>query len=109
MTTPLQQTLLDSGYTKHVSNSYKTFHSTDTLFQKCIRDNNGKKYFINMWWYDFSFMENYPVKESIQTEVQFTLKDGERVDITSFYKDIDKIELQMEEFWVKMGFDYCDD
>lgn len=105
-TTPLQQYLIDAGYKKHVSDSNKLFNHTDTLFQKCIKDDKGKKYFINMWYYPEHSYGGIDLPEQIQGEVQFTLQDGEHLEVISFYTDIAKIELQMEELWVKMGFGY---
>lgn len=40
--------LLENGYTVHQSEWYKTYRSTDTLYQKAIKDSTRMLYFINL-------------------------------------------------------------
>lgn len=104
----LEDKLVSRGYKKHVSESYKTFHMTDTLFQKCITDEKGKKYYINLWYYAAGRHGQTALPESIQAEVQFET-DGvthENMNVTLFTKDIDKIEEVFESMWKNLGLGY---
>lgn len=108
--TPLQHELISRGYKRHISASYRTFHKTDTLFQKHIKDEIGKKYYINLWYYAEQrwFGEGYP--ESIQAEVQFRT-DGvtqECMDVTLFVKDVNKIEEVFDNMWVTLRLGYTE-
>jgi len=121
--TTLQDQLVSKGYKKWVSEATRKFKMTDTLYQKCITDEKGKKYFIDLYYYPETkhyyyndLNENGTVKtdnfvvlpESIQAEVQFT-GDGvtdEHMDVKLFTKDIDKIEEVFENMWVKLGLGY---
>lgn len=106
--TVLQQDLISRGYKKHVSESYKTFHMTDTLFQKCITDEKGKKYFINLWYYTEGRYGHANLPESIQADVQFET-DGvtdENMNVVLFTQDVDKIEEVFENMWQKLGLNY---
>lgn len=47
-----EQSLLDAGYNKF--KDYHNFKKADTTYQKCIRDEHGKKYFIDVYGYNFS-------------------------------------------------------
>lgn len=106
--TILQEDLLSRGYKKHVSESNKIFKMTDTLFQKRISDEKGKKYFINLWYYAEGRHGQTSLPESIQAEVQFET-DGvthENMNVTLFTRDIDKIEEVFENMWVTLNLGY---
>lgn len=106
----LHDQLVAKGYKKWVSESNRIFKMTDTLYQKQIDDDKGKKYFINIWYYPAQRYGHTDLPESIQAEVQFT-GDGvtdEHMDVTLFVKDIDKIEEVFENMWVKLGLGYYD-
>ena len=106
----LQRDLISRGYKKHVSESYKTFHMTDTLFQKHISDERGKKYYINLWYYAEGRHGQTSLPESIQAEVQFET-DGVThniMNVTLFTKDIDKIEEVFENMWVTLNLGYSE-
>lgn len=104
----LEQDLTLHGYTKHVSNSYRNFHDTDTLYQKRVDDVIGKKYFINIWYYSAQRYGHADLPELIQAEVQFTGDSvtEEHLDVKLFIKDLDKIEEVFENIWVKLGLGY---
>ncbi len=106
--TPLQHELISRGYKRHISERYRTFHMTDTLFQKLIKDDIGKKYYIDLWYFAGwqAFGQSYP--ESIQAEVQFST-DGvtkECMNVTLFVKDTNKIEEVFENMWVSLRLGY---
>lgn len=105
---PLQEYLILRGYEKYVAESYKTFHMSDTLFQKRITDDKGKKYYINLWYYAEGRYGHTDLPESIQAEVQFET-DGvthENMSVTLFTKDVDKIEEVFENMWVTLNLGY---
>jgi hypothetical protein len=102
-----QSLLHSNGYTKSVCNHYKTYKSTDTLYQKCIKDKVGKKYYINIWWYPVNRYGETLLPESIQAEVQFTGYEGDgTTDVLLFTKDLVKIEAKFEDIWNLLKFDY---
>lgn len=106
--TNMQEILISKGYKKHVSEHYKVFHTTDTLFQKRISDDKGKKYFIDVWYYPAGRYGHTDLPESIQAEVQFE-KDGitdENMNVELFTKDIDKIEEVFENMWKYLALGY---
>jgi len=107
--TDLQSELMAKGYIKHVEDYIKTFKVTDTMYQKLISDEVGKKYYINIYYY---YPENVTplmtLPESIQAEVQYG-SDGitdNPLDVRLFVKDIDKIEEVFENIWNLLGLDY---
>ena len=77
-------------------------------FQRCIRDDVGKKYFITIdKWQSFTHPhtgETYPSGYEYNTYFTF---NGYPVQM-KFYAgwDIDEAEEKMEELWQKGGFDY---
>lgn len=46
------QHLLDAGYKKYQDKLNSK--QADTFYQKCVRDGHGKKYFIDVYGYNFS-------------------------------------------------------
>ena len=109
MTTPLQEDLISRGYKKYISEGNKIFKMTDTLFQKRISDEKGKKYYIDLWYYPAGRHGQISLPESIQAEVQFHDGDGtteENINVQLFIKDIDKIEEVFENMWQKLGLNY---
>ena len=102
-----QSLLQSNGYTKGISKHYTTYKTTDTLYQKCIKDSVGKKYYINIWWYPEKRYGETSLPESIQAEVQFTGHEyDETTDVLLFTKDLVKIETKFEEIWNLLKFDY---
>ena len=106
----LQEYLILRGYNKSESDSYMGFKTTKTLFQKLIKNDKGKKYYINLWYYAEGRYGYTNLPESIQAEVQFET-DGvtdECMDVTLFTKDVDKIEEVFENMWVTLNLGYCE-
>ena len=107
--TLLQAELLARGYKKWVSETTRIFKMTDSLYQKKVIDNKGKKYFIDIYYYPAGRYGNRDMEESIQAEVQFHNGDGitdNTMNVQLFVKDIDKIEEVFENMWVKLGLNY---
>jgi hypothetical protein len=108
--TVLQQKLLDNGYRKHCSLNYTTFHSTDTLYQKRIDDDVGKRYYINAWYYPCKDWNNGNISpESIMVEVQLKDQDGDAYLTVSPWvnNDIVKAEEIIDRIWLseRCGYD----
>lgn len=53
-------------------------------FRNVLGDDKGKKYYINAWYYPERFYGSVDLPEEFQAEVQFTLQDGERLEVMSF-------------------------
>jgi hypothetical protein len=104
----IQEKLLAAGYKKSVSSHYKTFKSTDTLYQKCIRDELGKRYYINAWYYSYADYPQIPETESVEFEVQFKKKgsDDAIMDVTLFTKDIKEAETYFAFMWKQLDLGY---
>lgn len=80
------------------------------LYQKCIRDNQGKKYFINFHAWDFanSFASDRNVgrEVSLQAEAQFTLPNGDNINVeylSAQRRTLAEIEAWFENAWSFMG------
>lgn len=76
-----KQELIDAGYNRFEPAPIDNECITD-LFQKCVTDDVGKKYFINVKRWDFSIhgQRNDPI--GYETEVQFRhISNGEYTDI----------------------------
>lgn len=80
------------------------------LYQKCIRDTNGKKYFINFDCWDFanSFagdrVGNVGRDPSFQASVQFTLPNGDSLNV-EYLSAQNRTLPAMENFFEKMWRD----
>lgn len=91
----IQKQLLNAGYKKYVSKSNEVFKATDTLYQKCIKDEIGNLYFIDAWYYPETHYSqvNHKIEEAVQFEVQYTDKNDVVVmNVALFEKDHCKAE-----------------
>ena len=112
----IENNLIKAGYKKHVSQVYYVLHMTDTLYQKCVKDDVGKRYFINCFYYPESRISGQSIPEGVMFQVQFWTigkknddkEEYERmaVDITLHTNDIDIVEGEFEEIWKRMGYGY---
>ena len=106
------QTLESNGYTKFIDN-HKLGSSTienspyKGSWQKCIRDDYGKKYFIQVEMWDF---KNSEFSDRIQSNpepsfpswVQFELPEEQNVKIELFHKEnqsLEELEAWFEKQW----------
>lgn len=82
--------LIMNGFSKYLNSPYD--NNVAALYQKCYKDQYGKKYFIDAKVYDFSFtdkiLENYTIEFSGQyyqrdthNAVNFTFIDWELPEI----------------------------
>lgn len=102
--TDIEKELVANGYKRSTCSYGMAFKGTEILYQKRITDNHGTRYFISCWYYSKCSI----TPETIQFEVQFTLKDGESMDVTSFYKCVYKSEILFENIWTKLECGYRD-
>lgn len=101
------QELLDAGYKRWNPSSY-TECCTD-LFQKCVSDDYGKRYFINIFRWDFSRYERkgFETAPRYEAEVQFTHKNGQTVDSTCYNGwELEDIEKYYADLWALGWFKY---
>ena len=94
-----------AGYRRY---NQSTHNLSDFLLQKCIRDEQGKKYFINVWVYEHfnkEYFSRVPAMKpvSFSPEVQFC-KDGDfttNIDlILSEDNTVNAVEQYFESFWL---------
>lgn len=98
-----EQKLLQHGYTKSVCRTYKAIMSTDTLYQKRVRDDEGTKYFINAWYYP---PLQLPGRDTIKATVKFESQmecEGNTVDVSPIGVDVENAERLFEKLWWDMG------
>lgn len=101
-----------NGYKRYDGGS-SSLKSADYLLQKCIRDDNGKKYYITVYVYDYT-RYNHPHLTGLgyMPDVQFR-EDGvcPTVDIT-YHDDkdttLESLEAFYESMWDHLGKPYCD-
>ena len=98
--------LIDAGYKRYSPEPYRECQ-TD-LFQKCISDEYGKRYFINIERWDFTKYEiDGRVNVGYETTVQFNRKDGLTVNIEILNPDdIDAVEKIYAEEWDSGKYKY---
>ena len=99
------QVLIENGYKRHKPD---IFHEgASDLYQKRIDDSNGKKYFINIYKYNFKDIPNHPFPNKIywQSEVQLFLVNDKVCNIEYFgnLEDINDIENFFNDIWYRMG------
>lgn len=97
-----KQDFINAGYTIWKPNPN---HELETdLFEKCVTDNIGKRYFIHVTRWDF---DKYPTNNGVpigiryEARVQFTKKDtGNTVNINFLHGfSIDEMEKFYEDQW----------
>jgi hypothetical protein len=77
------QPFLDAGFKKFPKNDITAQYAEFGL-QKRIRDEQGTKYFVTLFVYDFSNIPNYPNPEKISFNLEFQTESrllGKTVDI----------------------------
>lgn len=100
----LTEQLIEAGYKKHVAEFYKVFHSTDTLYQKRIDDERGKRYFINAWHYPKD--EVIPF-EALQFEVQFDgAMEDDVINVEISTNNYVLAEKEFDRIWKLMNYGY---
>lgn len=111
--------LEENGY-RYYKNDFKRSESLSPdqdpykgLYQKCIRDTQGKKYYINFNCWDFanSFAgsQNSNREMSFEGDIQVTLANGDNVDISYLggsKRSLGEIESWFESVWQSLGSQY---
>lgn len=97
------------GYTEYAPSPIDNECVTKS-FQKCFKDDVGKKYYINIKRWDFPPhpYTGEPIPTSYEFEVQFNTEDDRVMDLTLFSHGwtIENAEEFVEEMWHKMNLRY---
>lgn len=105
-------TLVEHGYKIYPPNTIAYPHS-DKLFQKCVKDDIGKKYFINIVEYKFysnaindtpSMNTRYSIDTILYKAGTGTAEEEMTIKFNS--DDIDYVENRIEELWEFTGKGY---
>lgn len=100
------QNLLEAGYRPFDD----PFKRADKGYQKRVYSPWGTRYFINVYYYDYSKMEirNLPISYAFAVDVQFQQRDGTIVNIefTCSNMDLDFIEKKVEKLFTDLD---CND
>ena len=101
---------LEKGYSKYKTCSIK---NSDSLLQKVIKDEQGVKYYINVYVYEWSkkpwFNEKIDGEIGFQPEVQFRSAKYDTMNITLLVDDmtdVEEIEETFENMWKSVGGPY---
>jgi len=76
MINPLTEQLISAGYKKH-----KDYFKYIMFYQKRVDDDQGKKYFVNVYEYDFSNYPNYKDNPKVIYEVHLDFVDKQNEPI----------------------------
>lgn len=102
---------IKAGYKKY---NKQRFNSSDYLLQKCIRDDGGKCYYINVGVYEhfnkeyFKYNEGIP-KVGFSPEVQFRRGSKTTIDVSLILNNstsIAEVEKEFYDLWVMIGKPY---
>lgn len=102
------------------SKGYTRYNPTDfdkdivlARYQKCFRDDKGKKYFINALKIDMRFIpedrrDEYWKPYHFEYDLQVSVDDDEKPINLQFFSNwtLDKVEEFVEDFFVKMNINY---
>lgn len=113
------KTLEENGYHMFV-NSFKTMDRTNRIspsdaykgtWQKCFRDEKGKRYFINISLWDFTGISGTLSSSgpSFCSDAQFNDKKGECFNLellSNKEQTLQSIETFFEKAWIRMGCEY---
>ena len=116
MTTLTPDDWIAKGYKKFKASLYP---NAEYGLQKMFGDENGKRYYINVWVYDRhsrasqSFFPEDVARWGFQPEVQFSIND-ETIDVAYHHKNserwgvisIDSVEDFFQKLWTTMKCDY---
>lgn len=81
------------------------------MFQKCFRDDKGKKYFITVERWDYTpVARGRDIPVSYNFVVQFVHKNGGTIDVSCFSGwDIESAEKYYEDMWNTGWFEYYEE
>lgn len=104
-----KEELVNAGYKRYSPSPIDNECVTD-LYQKCITDDIGKKYYINVKRWDFSIHGRKNETIGYETDVQFRVKNtGEYTDIVCLDGwSLEDIEKYYSDLWYTGMFRYYD-
>lgn len=98
--------LLEHGYKQYNPTSFNS-NSIVLMFQKCFKNDKGKKYFINVLKHSLNYLPTRDLWESYSYtyEVQVTFTEQEKPLNLEFFSDwtLEEVENFMEDFFKKMN------
>lgn len=101
--------ILQAGYTEYEPSSIDGEYVTK-FFQKCFKDDVGKKYYIDIKKWDFPPYLNagHKIPTSYEFYVQLNTQDDRVMDLTLFSHGwtIENAEAFVEDMWQKMNLKY---
>ena len=101
--------ILQAGYTEYPPSSIE-YECVTRFFQKCFKDDVGKKYFIDIKRWDFPPHPNtgHQIPTSYEFGVQFNTQDDKVMNLNLFSTGwtIENAEAFVEEMWQKMNLRY---
>lgn len=101
--------ILQAGYTEYDPSPIHG-ECVTKFFQKCVSDEVGKKYYIDIERWDFPPhpYTNKPIPTSYEFKVQLNTEDDRVMDLTLFSHGwtIENAEAFVEEMWQKMNLKY---
>ena len=103
-----KQELLDAGYKRQEPDSYEKQGCATDLFQKCVKDDVGKRYFINVRRWDFSIYSHRPEDNNrFEATVQFDRKDGIVINLDILNPEsVEEVEKVYAEAWETGVYEY---
>lgn len=104
-----REDLIASGYKPFTSKILSQY--SDKGYQKCLRDEKGKKYYITLIEYDWDqfpeAVQQKGYRYSYAPETQFNTQDGTVFDLQMLSPEsIEQMEVFFEDVWTKMNCQY---
>ena len=108
------ESLLAAGYKAYGKSGAARFKNADDLYQKCIRDDKGKKYYITIYMYDWRETVLPYRKINFMPEVQFRDPSDKcpTIDVTYFddkNTTVESLESFFDSLWVWHGSNYYEE
>lgn len=102
------QDLIDAGYKRYGPSPNQEFE-TD-LFEKCIRDDKGKKYYIHIYRYDFGADSRGDHIILYEAKVQLNTKNEIGINVTFINGwELKEMEQHCEDLWNSGLYDYYEE
>jgi hypothetical protein len=99
----IEQILIDKGYRKYPSGI--SFKYSDYFYQKCFKDDKGKKYFIEFIYYSpIKFSNENTVEENFMCHLN--INEPHMTFEQHHIKDVEEAEKKCELFFNIMGCNY---
>jgi len=83
---------------------------TTNKFQKCIKDSCGKRYFINIEYYNFKIQNHIEKGFDIELQFQNTIFENKEIcidiNLVSGLLTVIEVETLLEKIWLTLGLPY---